>query len=156
LPFYSDEAWFILIGYGNNQNNRYWSPESPHSVHGVSCSDVNVVVWCAVSAQRIIGPMLYFLWNISLLLSTDWWRKIVGTFYARQYGATQCEQLCGCNSWSIRRASWRLWPLRSPSLDPCDYHLSGTQNEKMYVKDPSPLEELKKSVMDEIPGIALQ
>jgi hypothetical protein len=23
LPFYSDEAWFILIGYGNNQNNRY-------------------------------------------------------------------------------------------------------------------------------------
>jgi hypothetical protein len=26
--FYSDEAWFILSGYVNSPNNRYWSTEN--------------------------------------------------------------------------------------------------------------------------------
>jgi hypothetical protein len=30
LSFYSDEAWFILIGYINGQSNRYWSTEDSY------------------------------------------------------------------------------------------------------------------------------
>jgi hypothetical protein len=32
---YSDEARFILIGYVNSHNNRYWTTEDPYAVYDV-------------------------------------------------------------------------------------------------------------------------
>jgi hypothetical protein len=58
LTFFSDEAWFHLQEYINTQNNRYWSSQKPHLTHEVLLHPVKVDVWCAVSARRIVGPVL--------------------------------------------------------------------------------------------------
>jgi hypothetical protein len=54
LTFFSDEAWFRLQGYINTQNNRCWNLQNPHLTH-----EVKVGVWCAVSARRIVVPVLF-------------------------------------------------------------------------------------------------
>jgi hypothetical protein len=59
LAFYTDEAWFHLSGFVNSQNNRYWSAENLHSVHEVPLYGVKIVVWCAISEHRIIGPVFF-------------------------------------------------------------------------------------------------
>jgi hypothetical protein len=72
LLFITDEAYFHLSGYVNIQNTRIWSVENPHSVHQIPLHDIKIGVWCAVSARRIVGPILYheimntdrYVWNI--------------------------------------------------------------------------------------------
>jgi hypothetical protein len=53
--FFKDEANFNLSGYVNSQNNRYWSSENPHALIQLPLYDV----WCAISANCIIGPIIY-------------------------------------------------------------------------------------------------
>ena len=52
--FFSDEAWFHLSGYMNNQNSRVWSTENPHALFQKPLHDQKVGVWCAMSRGRII------------------------------------------------------------------------------------------------------
>jgi hypothetical protein len=52
--FQSDEAWYTLSGYVSSQNNRYWSTEYPHDVHGVPGFVLKVGVLCAVGTQKTI------------------------------------------------------------------------------------------------------
>jgi hypothetical protein len=59
LTLYSDEVWFTLSGYVNSQNSKYWSIGNPHAAHKVPLHDLRVGVWCAVSAQRINGPIFH-------------------------------------------------------------------------------------------------
>jgi hypothetical protein len=57
LTFFSDEAWFHVLGYINTQNNRYWSSLNPHLTHEVPLHPVNVGVWCAVSTRSMVVPV---------------------------------------------------------------------------------------------------
>jgi hypothetical protein len=57
--FYTGKAWFRLSGNVNSQNNRYWSAENPHFIHEVPLHDVKIGVWYAITAHRIIGPVLF-------------------------------------------------------------------------------------------------
>jgi hypothetical protein len=57
--FYSDEAWFHLSGYINNQHSRIWSAENLHTFHERPLYSLKVGVWCAVSQRRIIGPIFF-------------------------------------------------------------------------------------------------
>jgi hypothetical protein len=41
------------------QNNHYWSSQNPHLTHKVLLHPKKVDVWCAVSARRIIVPVLF-------------------------------------------------------------------------------------------------
>jgi hypothetical protein len=59
LAFFSDEAWFHLQGYVNTQNNRYWSSQYPHLTHEALLHPVQVGVWCALSARRIVAPVIF-------------------------------------------------------------------------------------------------
>jgi hypothetical protein len=59
FAFFSDEAWFHLQGYINTQSNRYWSSQNPHLTHEVLLHPLKVDVWCAVSARRIVVPVLF-------------------------------------------------------------------------------------------------
>jgi hypothetical protein len=54
LTFFSDEAWFHLQGYINAQKNHYWSLQNPHLTHEVPNHPVEVGVWCAVIARKIV------------------------------------------------------------------------------------------------------
>jgi hypothetical protein len=56
LTLFSDEDWFHLQGYINMQNNCYWSSQNPHLTHKFLLHPMKVVVWCAVSARRIVVP----------------------------------------------------------------------------------------------------
>jgi len=57
----SNEAHFHLSGFVNKQNFRYWSDVNPHLLHETSFHSQKVIVWCAILANRIIGP--FFLEN---------------------------------------------------------------------------------------------
>lgn len=59
LSFFSDEAWFHLTGYQNQQNMRMWSRENPHYYRETGLHPLKVGVWIAISRRRIIGPIFF-------------------------------------------------------------------------------------------------
>jgi hypothetical protein len=52
-----------------------------------------------------------------------------------------------------RLISHRLWPSRSPDLNPCDFYLCGNLNDKVYSNNPHTLDELKQSIRETITSI---
>ena len=93
LYFISDEAWFHLSGHVNSQNTTYLFAEKPHNLHDKPLHDQKMGVWCAVSGNRIVGPIFFdttvnrgVSWNFrailcqinrswarEMLLATEWW-----------------------------------------------------------------------------------
>jgi hypothetical protein len=59
LRFFTDEAWFHLSVYINDQNNRYWSSIHPRQTFEVPLHDQKIGVWCAITASRIVGPIFF-------------------------------------------------------------------------------------------------
>jgi hypothetical protein len=56
LTNFTDDANFNLSGYVNSQN-RYWNSENSHAQFNFPFYDQMIGVWCAISANRIIGPI---------------------------------------------------------------------------------------------------
>jgi hypothetical protein len=54
LILFNGNAWFHLNGHVNSHNNN-----SPMSIHEQPLHGVNVHVWFAMSASRIIGPIFF-------------------------------------------------------------------------------------------------
>jgi hypothetical protein len=77
LTFFSDAVWFHLQGYINTQNNRFWISQNPHLTHKEPLHPVNVGVWCAVRARRIVGPA--FL--TKQLIAKDTYRSFSGNSF---------------------------------------------------------------------------
>ena len=57
--WWSDEAHVYLHGDGNRQNVRIWSRSPPDAVYELPLHSPKVTVWCALSAQGIIGPIFF-------------------------------------------------------------------------------------------------
>lgn len=55
----TDEANFSLSGVVNRQNYRYYADENPQIIHEEPLHDQKCVVWCGVSANKVIGPYFY-------------------------------------------------------------------------------------------------
>ena len=79
----SDEAYFFLTLPINKQNNRSWLHEWPIGWIEVPLYDEKVLVWCAISAEGILGP--YFFeetvnqYNYLKMLQNFFWRRHVQT-----------------------------------------------------------------------------
>ena len=55
VTWFTDESWFHV----NSQNTRVWALENPHVFQESSLYPEKVGVWCAISGQRIIGPVFF-------------------------------------------------------------------------------------------------
>ena len=55
----SDEAHFLLSGYVNKQNNRFWGTENPCITNEEPLHQLQVTAWCAVYAGGVIWPFFF-------------------------------------------------------------------------------------------------
>ena len=55
----SDEVHFLVSGYVNKYNCRYWAHNNPHELHQRPLHNEKVTVWCPVYSHGIIGPYLF-------------------------------------------------------------------------------------------------
>jgi hypothetical protein len=114
----------------------------------VQLHDIRSEVWCGASARRIIGPVCFY----ETVDSDPTVQDTLETFleqmtyeesrygYFQQYGATSHIEN------NSLRALWevfdngiintRFWPLRSPDLSVCDFHLWSNFKGKVYRYNP--------------------
>ena len=96
----SDEAYFYLTMPINKQNNRIWADSQPAIGIETPLHDQKVLVWCAISANRVSGPY-FFSENVNQhnyleMLRNFFWQKQVRTaasekYYFQQDGATRTQ-----------------------------------------------------------------
>jgi hypothetical protein len=55
--FFANETWFHLSSY---ISSHMWSATNPHEIKDTPLHDQKVGVWCAMSQNWIIGPMLFY------------------------------------------------------------------------------------------------
>jgi len=67
LILFSNEAWFYFSGYKNSQINMYWSAENTMLIHYVPLPNINIGVWCATSATRLLG------WTFFVTIISHWY-----------------------------------------------------------------------------------
>jgi len=162
-----DEAYFFLTPTINKQNTINWLPERPAEGIEVPLYDQKVLVWCAISAEGIIGP--YFFeesvnqHNYLTMLQTYFWRRHVQTpdyakYYFQQDGATphtaDTVQNWLREKFSKKFVDKKMWPPRSPDLNPCDYFLWGYLKSVVYNPLPKTLDDLKANITREIKKIS--
>ena len=78
----SDETMFSLNGFVNKQNCRYWAPKNPRQLHEQPVHSPQLVVWCAISEQGIIGP--YFFEcddSVSVTVNAERYNHMLETFF---------------------------------------------------------------------------
>ena len=56
---FSDECIFRLKGHVNKQNVRIWGNERPSEGNQVFMQSPNVMVWCAVTREKVISPYFF-------------------------------------------------------------------------------------------------
>lgn len=165
--FVSDEAYFYLTVPLNNQNNRVWSDSQPCVGAEFPLHDKKILVWCAISADRVFGPF-YFESTVNQtnyleMLKTFFWPKVLRTpnykkYYFQQDGATP-HTATAVQTWLGQQFGSKfinkdLWPPRSPDLNPCDFYLWGHLKQVAYNPQPKTLDDLKANLEREIKNIS--
>ncbi len=163
---FSDESIFLLKQKVNRQNTRLWLSSKPDDLIELPLFDEQVMVWCGMSAHKVYGPY-FFETNVNQhnyldMLKDFFWekhRKVQGysQFYFQQDGARP-HIANDVQSWLTERFGDRfinkkMWPPRSPDLNPCDYFLWGYLKSKVYYPAPQTLDELKSNISEEIKKI---
>ena len=138
---------------------RFWGTQHTHQIHESTLHAQKVLVWCAVSVQGLIGPLMFEDYvngeNYAMKLDSSFLpqlRRRRCSLYARwfqQDGArphTTPEVLEFLHSkFQNRIVSNRFpqqfqcgfsWPPCSPDLNPCDYFLWGYLKDKMFSSAP--------------------
>ena len=154
--FFSDEAWFHLNGYVNSQNTRIWAANNPHTLHETQLHPQKIGVWCAMSRQRIVGP-IFFNTTVTSVVYADIIQQFIAMLevnerycWFQQDGAT-CHTSNDTMTmlrefFDDRLISNNLWPPRSPDLTSPDFFLWGHLKEKVYCNNPRTLEDLKNNI----------
>ena len=165
--YFSDEAYFYLTLSLNKQNNRIWDGTQPFQGIEIPLHDEKLLVWWAISAEGIIGPY-YFTETVKKenylkMLQSYFWRKHVQTpdykkYYFQQDGATahtaDIVQDWLKSKFSKKFVNKKMWPPRSPDLNPCDFYLWGHLKSVVYNPLPKTLDDLKTNIDREIKKIS--
>ena len=56
---FSDKCIFRLNGHVNKQSVRIWVKERPSEGNQVFMQSLKVMVWCAVTREKVIGPYFF-------------------------------------------------------------------------------------------------
>lgn len=171
----SDEAHFHLSGYVNKQNFRYWAAANPQELHEKPLHSPKVTVWCAISANGIIGPYFFeddngravtvtatrYVKMMRDCLIPELQRfPVYENTHFQQDGATAHTANMSMHvlrdlfpNRLISRFGDIPWPARSPDLSSCDYFLWGHLKQKVYETRPATTEDLKVRIREEIAAI---
>ena len=172
---FSDEAHFHLCGFVNKQNCRIWAHENPRQIVEKPLHPQKVTVWCAFSANGIIGP--YFFENEAgnsvtvtgkrycAMITNLLWPELNGmdveNVWFQQDGAT-CHSANATMALLIKKFPGRIisrnsevnWPPRSCNLTPLDFFLWGYLKSKVYANKPTTVQQLKDEIRRHIGEIA--
>ena len=167
--WWSDEAHVYLHGDGNRQNVRIWSRRPPDAVCELPLHSPKVTVWCALSAQGIIGPIFFedgggntvtvnqeryqevILQFVSALqrrcadtLNVQWFQQDG----APAHTAKKTLELLRARMEDrvISRGADVGWPPQSPDRSPPDFFLWGHIKAVVFKNDPKDLSELKEAI----------
>ena len=55
----ANEAHFLLSGYVNKQNYRYWAPENPQELCQRPVHSERLTVWCGIASFGVLGPYFF-------------------------------------------------------------------------------------------------
>ncbi|XP_033608191.1 uncharacterized protein LOC111866527 isoform X2 [Cryptotermes secundus] len=149
----------------NSQNNRIWSSENPHMLHGKPLHYQKIGVLCAVPRQ-IVGPIFF-----ETTVNSPVYQDIITQFivllevderecWLQQDGATchtsnEAMQFL-CEFFRDRPISKGLCPPRSSNLSPADFFPLGYLKGIVYKNNQHTLDDLKKNTMTAINSISLQ
>jgi hypothetical protein len=155
----SDEAYFSLALPVNKQNNRIWADSDPVIGIETALHDLKVLVWCAISAAKIYGPYFFSASvnqnNYLSMLKDFFWPKQLRTadykkYFFQQDGATPHTanrvQTWLTTKFGEKFVNKKMWPPRSPDLNPCDYYLWGHLKATAYNPLPKTIDELKANI----------
>jgi len=165
----SDEAYFSLTLPLNKQNNRIWADSQPVIGIETPLHDKKILVWCAISATKLYGPHFFSetvnQFNYLSMLQDFFWRSHSKTldykkYYFQQDGATPHTAIA-VQTWLTSKfgdkfVEKKMWPPRSPDLNPCDYYLWGHLKKTAYNPLPKTLEELKANIVRDCKKINLK
>jgi hypothetical protein len=131
LTFFSDEAWFGLLGYINTKNNCYWSSQNPHLTHSLAASSecwglacckgkedcrtcffFNGTINCERYAQVILWQLLPELTEEERLYG--WFQQDSATAHTA-YMSMQALS----DTFRDRNISTGIWQAHSHNLNPC-------------------------------------
>lgn len=162
---FSDECIFRLNGYVNKQNVRIWGEQRPTQVHQATLNSPSVMVWCAISKQRVIGPFFFENENVTgesyrnMLINYAFPRfeRNLSDYIFMQDGASPhfSTRVRAYLNWKkpnywIGRGGPVHWPARSPDLTPCDFFLWGHLKARIYATPVLSTEDLKARITREV------
>jgi hypothetical protein len=164
MAWFTYEARFHLSGYVKSQITRIWASENPHAFSETPLHPQKVGVWCAISAERVIGPIFF-----ERTVNSDVYKDIFMTYleqlddtaltkgYFQQDGATchtSSDSMALINSFFMGRViSKKLWPPRSPDLSSADNLLWVYLKDKVYKNRPRTIQDLRANITTEINNI---
>jgi transposase len=159
--FFSDESWVHLSGYINRQNTRDWRMKGEGPTKFLECPlhSEKIGVWCAMSSDRIIGPIFF-----ENAINSEKYIDILQQFYnlltPEEKNYFQQDNAPAHTSRATKphlqnffeSKVWK-YPPRSPDLTPLDFYLWGHLKELVYRKNPQTIPELKQSIITAIQEI---
>jgi hypothetical protein len=139
---FSDDAHFHPDGFANKQNTRLLASENPNRVVETSLHSAKCTVWFAINKQVLIGSIFVdgTLTNYWLLQQLQ--NEVISvaehadTFF--QHAHTQ--RMFGSRVLSNRL---RVWPPRSPDMNPCIYFLWDFLKDHVYGTNRYTVQELQ-------------
>jgi hypothetical protein len=176
--WFSDEAHFWLTGHVNKQNHRFWAKENPHIFQTTVMKPERLTVWCAVSSEGIIGPIVMdgnvtgerykamlldkFLPAAHGLGKVDqWWYMQDGALPHRTNDVFEVldehfhGRVIGLD-YESRYGCGIEWPACSPDLNPCDFFLWGYLKDRVYQSRPRSLQALESAIISETRAISAE